>query len=539
MNNILMRWKGMAEQDSIKHEYQSQFTDVIKTWAMLRQNKADDQFTQFRNLIDAFRQWASQTQLDDLIALLDTITTVLPSSPSLMDNGLIGDVDTLLNKLIVASKQPSNPFLVKVQPSPEVLPARAVTRIAIIDDSELARISTKAMLDRFNFDVDVYDSVHKFRASEQAMANTELVLLDVVMPDITEEQLFDFAEELRQKNIKVILVSGSDSVNLRLKAVRAGIGGYVTKPFDINLLVSNIRWICNLDVTKPFHVMLLDNDQAFGDQLRSYATSMDIKITLFNSSESLINALDNGVPDLFLLEVDVPEISGIEVCKILRQQKRFDYVPIVFLSGDDRLETKVDALSAGADDLVIKHNPPDIIFRQMEKRIVRGQRIRSMAVKDSLTGLLNHGQMMDAASSALKLARRNNSSITVAMLDIDNFKNVNDTHGHMVGDNVIVGLAQLLKTSIRDTDVVGRYGGEEFIVVFHSEDLATIQGKLQEILQTFTQLRFNDGDHTFGCSFSCGLATATPNETVKDVINRADQVMYEVKREGKNAVKVA
>jgi len=535
----MTHWIGMADQESLKHGYHTQFSETIKTWALLRQSKTDDQLNSFTTLVKAFIQWANTNQLVELVTLLSDTLQRLPAAASAFDNKVIGDIDAQLNKLIVASKQPNNTYLVTHSPEQALQTSRSNTKIAIIDDSELARLSTKAMLDRFNFDVEVYDSVHTFKAAENAMTSTHVVLLDVVMPDITEEQLFSFAVELRQNNVQVILVSGSDSVNLRLKAVRAGIGGYVTKPFDINLLVSNIRWICNLDVNRPFHVVLLDDQESIGHYLRSYAESMDINLTFFTASEKLIEALDTGIPDLFLLDVNVPNISGIEVCRILRQQKRFDYVPIVFLSSDDSLDTKLDALSAGADDVIIKDNAPDIIFKQVEKRIVRGQRIRAMAVKDSLTGLLNHGQMMDAAGSALRLARRNNSSITVAMLDIDNFKSVNDTHGHIIGDNVIVGLAQLLKTSTRETDIVGRYGGEEFIIIFHSEDLSTIESKLQEMLQTFNQLKFNDGDNMFSCSFSCGVATARPNETVKDVINRADQVMYDVKRTGKNAVKIS
>ena len=527
----------MSSVTSLVQEFKKHFSLVIMRWGLVRQNINPNEFASFIDCIETWLDWAAAEKLPLLETTLnDILKNIDPETK--MEESQIAHIDLQLGKLIAATNKPENPFLVKTEAR---IPEKGSSspNIAIIDDSEIARITTKAMLDRFNFDVFVYESIFEFEADQEALENIDIVLLDVIMPDVTEEILFDFAKRLRELDIHIILVSGVDSTDIRLQAVRSDIGGYVTKPFDINVLVSNIRWLCDLDVKRPFNVLLLDDQPMVGKFLGGYAEKNDIKLTYFSNSDDFFEGLEAGLPDMFLLDVRMPDVSGMEVCKILRQQQRYEYVPIVFLSADNSLETKLEALRAGADDIIIKDNPPDIIFKQIERRIIRGQQIRTLSIKDSLTGLLNHGQMMAAANSAFKMARRNNSNIAIAMVDIDNFKQVNDDRGHMVGDNVIIGLAQLLKTSVRETDVVGRYGGEEFMIVFHSDNIESIEEKLNEMCFTFSKLKFKDNAENFGCTFSCGVASSENSEELKEIIQKADQMMYEVKNSGKNGVKAA
>lgn len=527
----------MSSSQVLRQEFRQHFSYVVMRWGLVRQNINPSELVAIREVLGKWLNWTKDENLNRLENILSEILTHLPSEYPL-SSVAVEKIDEKLNLLVESTKNPENPYLLteNVSESKPTVHSPSLN-IALIDDSEIARITIKAMLDRFNYNVLVYESIFDFEADTKMLDSVDIVLLDVVMPDVTEDILFDFAQRIRQQNIQIILVSGSDSLDIRLKAVRADIGGYVTKPFDINVLVGNIRWLCNIDVRRPYQVSLLDDQPMVGKYLGGYAKDNDIDLTFYSNSVAFFEGLEAGKPDLFLLDVSMPDVSGIEVCKILRQQQRFEYVPIVFLSADNSLKTKLAALEAGADDVIIKDNPPDVIFKQIERRITRGQQIRNMAIKDSLTGLLNHGQMMEAAHSAYKLAKRNNTEVVVAMIDIDNFKQVNDKHGHMTGDNVIVGLAQLLKTSVRDTDVVGRYGGEEFMVVFHSDSIESIEEKLNTICFTFSKLSFNDGNNNFHCTFSCGVASSKDADELKDIIQLADQTMYNVKKAGKNGVK--
>ncbi|MBO1256174.1 diguanylate cyclase [Alteromonas sp. 5E99-2] len=528
----------MSSLQVLRQEFRQHFSYVIMRWGVVKQNINSEELIAIHEVLGKWIEWTQKEGLNRLEKFLNEILNLLPNEYPLSAS-TIEQISEKIDLLIESAKHLENPYLLKqalTESKPKI--HGGSLNIALIDDSEIARVTIKAMLDRFNYNVLVYESIFDFEADTEVLNTVDIILLDVVMPDVTEDMLFDFAQRIRQKNIQIILVSGSDSLDIRLKAVRADIGGYVTKPFDINVLVGNIRWLCNIDVRRPYQVSLLDDQPMVGSFFGKYAKNNDIDLTFYSNSTEFFEGLEVGKPDLFLLDVNMPKISGIEVCKILRQQQRFEYVPIVFLSADTSLKTKLAALEAGADDVIIKDNPPDIIFKQIERRITRGQQIRNMAIKDSLTGLLNHGQMMEAAHSAHRLAKRNNTSLVVAMIDIDNFKQVNDKRGHMIGDNVIVGLAQLLKTSVRDTDVVGRYGGEEFLIVFHSDDIESIEKKLNDICFTFSKLSFKDGYDNFHCTFSCGVAGSSHAEELKDMIHLADQTMYDVKKDGKNAVKI-
>jgi PleD family two-component response regulator len=387
----------MAANNSLQQTYRDYFSAIVKQWGGLRQSRDKEELKAFQSALSQWLEWATHSRLQTLENLLSDMLAHVQNK-SEFDNAFIGHIDGELNRIISATKAPQNQYLIQAEQRRNTLKALSQLNVAIIDDSEIARISTKAMLDRFNFDVTAFESIYAFEGNEKALTETNVILLDVVMPNVTEELLFGFARKMRERGINIILVSGIDEFDIRLKAVRADIGGYVTKPFDINSLVSNIRWMCDLDVERPFQVLLLDDQKTVGQYLGKYAKQNDIDLKFYSNTTDFFKDLDIGIPDMFLLDVNMPDASGMEVCKILRQQQRFEYVPIVFLSADDRLETKLDALSAGGDDVIIKDNPPEIIFKQIERRIVRGQQIRTMAVKDSLTGLLNHGQAMDVTT---------------------------------------------------------------------------------------------------------------------------------------------
>jgi diguanylate cyclase (GGDEF)-like protein len=246
--------------------------------------------------------------------------------------------------------------------------------------------------------------------------------------------------------------------------------------------------------------------------------------------------LESFHPDVFLLDMHMPNISGLEVARILRQQAKYDYVPIIFLTADEDINTKLGVLECGADDVIPKNTPPNIIVQQIDSRIQRGQEIRYLASRDSLTGVLNHGQIMDAATHALRLASRQQKPTVVVMIDLDHFKGVNDKYGHISGDKVLISLGQLLLQSVRDTDYVGRYGGEEFMVVFSDTDPSIIESKMNSILTAFLQINYTVAEKSFHCSFSAGLASSSNHEKLSELIASADAALYKAKAAGRSKI---
>jgi diguanylate cyclase (GGDEF)-like protein len=153
-----------------------------------------------------------------------------------------------------------------------------------------------------------------------------------------------------------------------------------------------------------------------------------------------------------------------------------------------------------------------------------------------MTGLLNHGQILEAAQQVINVGLRHQTSVIVVMLDLEHFKKVNDTFGHAAGDKVIIGLSQLLLQNIRKTDYIGRYGGEEFLLVFQGGTIKTVKDKLNHIRETFAQINFIQGNSEFQVTLSAGFAKLSTEPHLAPLLEAADNKLYDTKSNGRNCI---
>ncbi len=160
-------------------------------------------------------------------------------------------------------------------------------------------------------------------------------------------------------------------------------------------------------------------------------------------------------------------------------------------------------------------------------------------VRDSLTGLLNHTAIKDQLSHEMSRAKRQGKPLSFAMVDIDHFKNVNDSYGHPVGDRVIKSLSRLLKQRLRENDLVGRYGGEEFAVILTDADGSTAMKVMDGIRNDFSQLLHLAENKEFSVTFSCGIADISNYPDMSKLADAADKALYKAKHAGRNQVKLA
>ncbi|MGD9591960.1 MAG: GGDEF domain-containing protein, partial [Candidatus Berkiella sp.] len=159
--------------------------------------------------------------------------------------------------------------------------------------------------------------------------------------------------------------------------------------------------------------------------------------------------------------------------------------------------------------------------------------------QDSLTGLLNHTRILEQLDLEMARAKRNGTPLSFAMIDIDHFKAINDSHGHPVGDRVIKGLARLLKQRLRKVDSIGRYGGEEFAIVFAQTQAQSVLKKLDDIRRGFSKLLHRSSDPLieFSATFSVGLAELSEElNTLDKLVNAADKALYIAKEQGRNRI---
>jgi two-component system cell cycle response regulator len=249
-------------------------------------------------------------------------------------------------------------------------------------------------------------------------------------------------------------------------------------------------------------------------------------------------------PDLVLLDVVMPRVDGYKVAQLLKHEGRF--VPIIMLTGLDDLDSKRRGLAAGADEFLTKPvHPLELqirvssmlrIKRLADQLAAANARLSELAMTDALTGLANRRAVLDRLSHEFARAQRYRKFIACIMVDIDHFKRINDVHGHPVGDRVIANVAAALRKTIRVTDLAGRYGGEEFVIVVIETGLEGAI-RLGERLRRQVARGFLDAPELPSVTISVGVATTELSvESPEALVARADQALYRAKREGRDRV---
>ena len=363
-----------------------------------------------------------------------------------------------------------------------------------------------------------------------------LIIIDLMMPETDLEGIFELAHNFVQIGIKIFIFSGKDDFLSRLHSVRAGIHSYVTKPADIPSLVGLIRNHLNLNINKPNHILVVDDQISVAEFYSTILEQAGMKVTIETNPCEVLAAMQAHTPDLLLLDLNMPIVNGDELAAVIRQQEQYQSIPILFLSANAHPDKKTDLLEIGSDDLLSKGMAPEELVRHVKSRVDRAKILTAMMYQDSLTGLLNHAQIQLAAERVFLQAKRKNSSFTIIMIDIDKFKLVNDTYGHLNGDRVIKALAQLLQQRLRVTDYIGRFGGEEFLIILPDINISDTENIINSLRKSFSLIDFKDKGISFNVTFSAGVATNKDMNTFIEQIKMADVALYKAKKLGRNRV---
>ena len=262
-----------------------------------------------------------------------------------------------------------------------------------------------------------------------------------------------------------------------------------------------------------------------------------IDCQILTNPENIIADILQYQPDLVLLDLHMPTYSGPELAGVIRQYDAFKSLPIVFLSAEQDKAQQLKAMAFGADDFLTKPISDAQLVKAVQVRLQRSRELKNLIVKDSLTGLMKHSAIKEAAVLEYQRAKRSGNTFCLVMVDIDHFKSVNDRFGHAMGDLVITTLATLLQKRIRRTDKAGRYGGEEFLLVLPDCERQDAVQLMQTILDSFRSIIFHSNSQDFCCSFSAGIACGTEGwDHLEKMLANADEKLYRAKSLGRNRV---
>jgi diguanylate cyclase (GGDEF)-like protein len=426
-----------------------------------------------------------------------------------------------------AAVQPS------AQPSPRVRPEHQLVCL-VSTDTQLAD-DLAGQIAHFGYTVKALLCLDSL-SSAVAEAVPSAIIIDVGGPDGGLPCLDRLADIQRTRDtpIPALFISACDGLPARLQAVRAGASAYFTKPVDVDELIERLDPLTTTQAPDPFRVLIVDDSRELAAYLAGQLEAAGMATAIVTDPTEVMQPLIEMAPDLILMDLYMPGCSGLELAAVIRQQKEFISTPIVYLSAETDLDKQMEALRLGGDDFLTKPVQIGHLISSVTSRSQRSRLLRSLMVRDSLTGLLNHTATEERLTIEVARTQRQRGQLAYALIDLDYFKRVNDTYGHPIGDRVLTRLSRLLQQRLRQTDVIGRVGGEEFAVIFTDTNAAAAAAVLDEIRQRCRQVRHSAAGNDFYLTFSGGVAGYPAHGDPATLSEAADRALYHAKQQGRD-----
>lgn len=340
--------------------------------------------------------------------------------------------------------------------------------------------------------------------------------------------------------VPVLVVTDSDTFTRRVQAARGGSSAFLSKSLTADELLSTVEQFRDRGRLAATRVLVVDDDPAVLEIMRALLQSYELEVFTLVDPLCFWETLEEVAPELLILDLEMPSVNGLELCRIVRNDPRWSHIAVIFAATGTDADTVQVVFDAGADDYLAKPIAGPELLARVTNRLERLRLYRAQAESDGLTGLSNRVASEEGLRQLLALSQRFSEPLSVVMLDVDRFKLVNDTHGHAAGDSVLRRLAAYLRREFRGNDVVGRWGGEEFVIGMYGMTRANAVRRLTDVRERFSEEEFAGGKDAFRVNFSAGVAEYPLDGCEIDALCRAaDAALYRAKRAGRARVLAA
>ena len=280
----------------------------------------------------------------------------------------------------------------------------------------------------------------------------------------------------------VVLIETLRAID-RLRAVAAGVDAVLPIERMLEELPRYARMLAESGAP-PSTALLVESDADQASAIADCLGGANMRVVRTPLAAAVQELLDREVPDVLLLGSRLQDGDGFAIARSVRQDPRFRLLPILLLGRGD-VEERIEALRAGADDFLVHPIHRELLLQTVISRAERGRRLREMLHRDELTGLLNHATLMAELEYAVDYCRRHGGPLAFVVFDLDRFGEINERFGQLVGDQVLLHVANVFRSNVRASDVIGRFGGEEFGMILRGgspEGAAVLAGKLRRVL---------------------------------------------------------
>lgn len=406
-------------------------------------------------------------------------------------------------------------------------------RILIVEDNKtLAKLIAKKLKLELDFEVDIAFSLQETKLFTSKY-NYFLVLSDLNLPDAPNGEVIDY---LNKKNCHVIVLSGNIDKELREKIIQKNIIDYFTKSgvSDINNIIATVKRLQN---NQKHKILVVDDSVVFRKNTETMLKNLFYNVISVAHGEEAMGMLEtNKNISLVLTDYNMPVMNGLELTEEIRQQYSKNDLSIIAISSSNDDQTTALFLKNGANDYIKKPFSKEEFTCRINNAIEALENIQTVtnhANRDFLTGLYNRRYFHKAMGSYMD-DENFQEEFAVAMVNIDDFKKINDTYGHETGDKVIIHLSEILRTSTNFRDVVARFEKEEFCIVLKNINRYSARD-IFERLRTEVELTSVMSEKNESIKFTISIgAMLHKDEGLEEALNQADMLLYKAKHEGKN-----
>jgi diguanylate cyclase (GGDEF)-like protein len=512
--NNMQAWSQTFGQ--LKEQYVRRSADrigkIVEMLSLLAQNPAD------HNLISQLGRhfhWLAGSgtmygfpQVSQLGTEGEDYCNLLLRDKTKKDNADVAKLKTILNELAVQFKNDSEPTtetttLAHGRPNNESVKPEVV----IIDEDQkdldvLCRLVEESGM-----------AVRPARSMTQAVAELgkqmpHALIIEIPLPDGDAYELVEHVRSLEGGDeLAIIIVSKQTGFLDKVRSIHCGADVHFEKPVDMKAMIKRLRYLLEKRQVLAPRILSVEDDPDQAAFIRAFLESAGYQVRTCTDPKNFDAYLSSFNPDLVLLDVMLPGMTGYELARYLRQDERHATLPVIFLTTQGNIEARIEATRSGGDDHLVKPVPPALLLSTVSARLERSRFLKTLLHKDGLTNLLNHSAFMEQAQMVVAQQKRHSNYTALIIIDVDYFRSINERHGYPGGDKVLVALSLLLRRRLRQSDIIGRYGGDEFGIIAEGLDEQEALNLASRLLSDFAATSHTTPLHAgFYSTCSAGIA---------------------------------
>ncbi|AXX93274.1 REC domain-containing diguanylate cyclase [Malaciobacter molluscorum LMG 25693] len=412
-------------------------------------------------------------------------------------------------------------------------------KILIIEDSKSIASTLSLMIkEQFGYKTVLGSSVKECaKILLEHKGRFDVALLDLGLPDSTNGEIVDFVTKF---NIPIIILTASISIEEDIKNRSLNIVDYVIKDgiYSFKYALSVIQRVIN---NKTIKVLVVDDSKSFLETIKKLLQRYRLTVfTAKNGKEALDVMNEHQDIKLLLTDYYMPLIDGLELVRVLRKKYNKDELSIIVTSGSKDKKTASKFLKYGANDFLYKGFTQEELFVRISANLELlelFEQLRKKANTDYLTNLYNRRYFFEQGKKILEFSKINNKICAVVLIDIDNFKIINDEYGHDIGDIAIKEVSIVLNRFLYNNELVARLGGEEFSILFYNCEEKETLDKLELIREEFEKNVIDLGTINIKFTVSIGCSFNNSNGSIEAMLQEADKNLYKAKDSGRNQIR--